>query len=131
MSKFEIFTVVLIILYLAYYAIVIIRDLYGKKDKSVSAEEVYDISTINDEEKAVKIEEVPDTDQPGESEQKEAKGENRKKEDIDQQIARIQNKLEIIDPQGLSGISPKTFREILSKADREGSLFLDVRRESA
>lgn len=57
MSPFGIFTIVLIILYIVYYAVVISRDLYSKKNAVKSEEEEFDISSLQDEEMAVDVEE--------------------------------------------------------------------------
>lgn len=57
MSPFGTFTIVLIILYIVYYAVLISRDLYGKKHTVRSEEEEFDISSLREEEEAVGVEE--------------------------------------------------------------------------
>lgn len=57
MSPFLIFAISLTIAYAIYYAVMITRDLYGKKEEAKSNEEVFDISNITEEEAAVAINE--------------------------------------------------------------------------
>ena len=57
MSPFVIFAISLTIAYAIYYAVMITRDLYGKKEEAKSNEEVFDISNITEEEAAVAVNE--------------------------------------------------------------------------
>lgn len=57
MSPFGIFTIVLISLYAVYYAVLISRDLYGKKNAARQEEEEFDISSLQEEDAAVGVEE--------------------------------------------------------------------------
>ena len=57
MSPFLIFTISLTIAYVIYYAVMITRDLYGKKEENKSNEEVFDVSSITEEEAAVAVNE--------------------------------------------------------------------------
>lgn len=57
MSPFVIFAISLTIAYVIYYAVMITRDLYGKKEEDKSNEEVFDISNITEEEAAVAVNE--------------------------------------------------------------------------
>lgn len=57
MSPFLIFAISLTIAYAIYYAVMITRDLYGKKEEAKSNEEVFDISNIMEEEAAVAVNE--------------------------------------------------------------------------
>ena len=57
MSPFLIFAISLTIAYAIYYAVMITRDLYGKKEESKSNEEVFDVSNITEEETAVAVNE--------------------------------------------------------------------------
>lgn len=57
MSPFLIFAISLTIAYAIYYAVMITRDLYGKKEEAKSNEEVFDISNITEEEAAVAVNE--------------------------------------------------------------------------
>lgn len=57
MSSFLIFAISLTIAYAIYYAVMITRDLYGKKEEAKSNEEVFDISNITEEEAAVAVNE--------------------------------------------------------------------------
>lgn len=57
MSPFLIFAISLTIAYVIYYAVMITRDLYGKKEENKSNEEVFDISNITEEEAAVAVNE--------------------------------------------------------------------------
>ena len=57
MSPFVIFAISLTIAYVIYYAVMITRDLYGKKEENKSNEEVFDVSSITEEEDAVAVNE--------------------------------------------------------------------------
>ena len=57
MSPFVIFAISLTIAYVIYYAVMITRDLYGKKEENKSNEEVFDVSSITEEESAVAVNE--------------------------------------------------------------------------
>lgn len=57
MSPFVIFAISLTIAYVICYAVMITRDLYGKKEESKSNEEVFDVSSITEEEAAVAVNE--------------------------------------------------------------------------
>ena len=57
MSSFGIFTIVLISLYVVYYAILITRDIYGNKNTIKSEEEEFDVSSLQEEHAAVNVEE--------------------------------------------------------------------------
>ena len=57
MSPFLIFAISLTIAYAIYYAVMITRDLYGKKEEAKSNEEVFDISNITEEEATVAVNE--------------------------------------------------------------------------
>ena len=49
MSPFVIFVIVLTIIYIIYYAVMITRDLYGKKEDHKTQEEVFDVSDMVEE----------------------------------------------------------------------------------
>ena len=57
MSPFLIFAISLTIAYAIYYAVMITRYLYGKKEEAKSNEEMFDISNITEEEAAVAVNE--------------------------------------------------------------------------
>ena len=57
MSPFVIFAISLTIAYVIYYAVMITRDMYGKKEENKSNEEVFDVSNITEEEAAVAVNE--------------------------------------------------------------------------
>ncbi len=57
MSPFVIFVIVLTVIYIIYYAVMITRDLYGKKEEHKSQEEVFDVSDMVEEETAVSVHE--------------------------------------------------------------------------
>ena len=57
MSPFVIFAISLTIAYVIYYAVMLTRDLYGKKEENKSNEEVFDVSNITEEEAAVAVNE--------------------------------------------------------------------------
>ena len=57
MSPFVIFAISLTIAYVIYYAVMITRDLYGKKEENKSNEEVFDVSSITEEDVAIAVNE--------------------------------------------------------------------------
>lgn len=57
MSPFGVFTIVLISLYAVYYAVLISRDIYGMKNATKHEEEEFDISSLQEEDAAVSVEE--------------------------------------------------------------------------
>ena len=57
MSPFVIFAISLTIAYVIYYAVMITRDLYGKKEENKSNEEVFDVSNITEEDAAIAVNE--------------------------------------------------------------------------
>ena len=57
MSPFLIFAISLTVAYAIYYAVMITRELYGKKEEAKSNEEVFDISNITEEEAAIAVNE--------------------------------------------------------------------------
>ena len=57
MSSYLIFVLVLTAIYIIYYAVIITKDLYGKKDKAKTNEEVFDVSGMADTEESVAVEE--------------------------------------------------------------------------
>lgn len=57
MSPFVIFAISLTIAYVIYYAVMITRDLYGKKEENKSNEEVFDVSSITEEDAAIAVNE--------------------------------------------------------------------------
>ena len=59
MSPFVIFVIVLTIIYIIYYAVMITRDLYGKKEDHKTQEEVFDVSDMVEEEAALEFLSTP------------------------------------------------------------------------
>lgn len=57
MSSYLIFVLVLTAVYIIYYAVIITKDLYGKKDEAKSTEDVFDISSMADAEESIAVEE--------------------------------------------------------------------------
>ena len=57
MSSYLIFVLVLTAIYIIYYAVIITKDLYGKKDDAKTTEEVIDVSSMADAEESVAVEE--------------------------------------------------------------------------
>ena len=57
MSSYLIFVLVLTVIYIIYYAVIITKDLYGKKDDAKTTEEVIDVSSMADAEESVAVEE--------------------------------------------------------------------------
>ena len=67
MSPFIIFALVLTIAYAIYYAVVIAKDLQGKKGRTHSTEEVFDLAGMEEEE-SVQVSESGDSFHVGDSE---------------------------------------------------------------
>ncbi len=57
MSPFFIFAIVLTVAYLIYYTVVILHDLYGKKEEKKPEEEFFEIDTSEDAEESVEVSE--------------------------------------------------------------------------
>ena len=57
MSSYLIFVLVLTAIYIIYYAVIMTKDLYGKKDEAKTNEEVFDVSGMADAEESVTVEE--------------------------------------------------------------------------
>lgn len=57
MSSYFIFAIVLTVLYVIYYAVIIIQDLYGKKGTEKSGEEVFDLGPEDITEKSIDVSE--------------------------------------------------------------------------
>ena len=49
MKSYFIFTIVLTVAYLVYYAVIIVQDLYGKKGNGKKEDEVFDIGAPEDD----------------------------------------------------------------------------------
>ena len=49
MKSYFIFAIVLTVVYLVYYAVIIVQDLYGKKGTGKVSEEVFDLGELEDE----------------------------------------------------------------------------------
>ena len=57
MSSYLTVVLVLTAIYIIYYAVIITKDLYGKKDDAKTTEEVFDVSSMADAEESVAVEE--------------------------------------------------------------------------
>ncbi len=55
MSAYFIFIIVLTVVYVLYYSIVIVQDLYGKKGEATTSEEVIDVSSMDDDNESVAV----------------------------------------------------------------------------
>lgn len=55
MSAYFIFIIVLTVVYILYYSIVIVQDLYGKKDEATTSEEIIDVSSMDDDNESVAV----------------------------------------------------------------------------
>ena len=129
MSPFGIFTVVLIILYVVYYSILIFRDVYGKQSNSKSFEEEFDLSSLDDDEESIGVQESSEGFHFGtESSESEIipPASIVDESSTDKLIEEVQEEMEIIDPHGSATMSKEFFKELLLEADKEGSLFLDT-----
>jgi len=60
MSVFGVFATVLTIIYVIYYAWMIGRDLYGKKDQQTSKQETFEVATEETEEVITEVREIGD-----------------------------------------------------------------------
>lgn len=57
MESYFIFAIVLTVLYVIYYAVNIARDLYGKKEKGKTDEEVFDLGLVDATEESISVSE--------------------------------------------------------------------------
>ena len=57
MISYLIFVLVLTAVYIIYYAVIVTKDLYGKKDDAKTTEEVFDVSNMADAEESITVEE--------------------------------------------------------------------------
>lgn len=57
MSSYLIFVLVLTAVYIIYYAVIVTKDLYGKKDDAKTTEEIFDVSNMADAEESITVEE--------------------------------------------------------------------------
>ena len=57
MSSYLIFVLVLTAVYIIYYAVIVTKDFYGKKDDAKTTEEVFDVSNMADAEESITVEE--------------------------------------------------------------------------
>mgnify|MGYP001171195599 CR=1 FL=1 len=57
MSPFVIFAIILTVLYLIYYSVVVLHDLYGKKTGKKQEEETFEISTMEEQDESVQVNE--------------------------------------------------------------------------
>ncbi len=55
MSAYFIFIIVLTVVYVLYYSIVIVQDLYGKKGEATTSEEVIDVSSMDGDNESVAV----------------------------------------------------------------------------
>lgn len=86
MSSFMIFALVLTIAYAIYYAVVIAKDLQGKKGHTHSTEEVFDLTDMEEEE-SVQVSESGDSFHVGDSENRPANPVREGNEDASEQPA--------------------------------------------
>ena len=86
MSPFMIFALVLTIAYAIYYAVVIAKDLQGKKGRTHSTEEVFDLAGMEEEE-SVQVSESGDSFHVGDSENRPTDPIREKNEDASEQPA--------------------------------------------
>ena len=57
MKSFVIFAIVVTVVYVIYYAVIIVQDLYGKPKDEKSQEESFDVSDMADEEESIAVSE--------------------------------------------------------------------------
>lgn len=134
MSPFGIFTIVLISLYAVYYAVLISREIYGKKNAARQEEEEFDISSLQEEDAAVGVEEsdngfsltplrkgetVVNTTASSGFESSTTNCKSATQEKID----KVQEEMDEIAPIGNLTMSKEFFRDLLLQANLEGSLF--------
>lgn len=55
MKSYFVFAIVLTVVYLIYYAVIIVQDLYGKKVADKTDEEIFDLGAPDDEEESVDV----------------------------------------------------------------------------
>lgn len=152
MSPFGIFTIVLISLYTVYYAVLITRDVYSKKSAAKPDEEEFDISSLQDENAAVGVEEsesgfsltplnrngetkpspfmmsggpdITPIDNGKDVSENDESDLNKGVSATQVKIDKVQEEMDEIDPIGNLTMSKEFFRDLLLQANQEGSLFV-------
>ena len=157
MSTFGMFTIVLVILYIVYYAVIISRDIYGKKSMRRSEEEEFDVSALQEDEIAVSVEESENgfllntrptetgAIRPASSTLSDNTEAFTPSVPFDNPISSVpmetastsgdtsavQEKMEEIAPIGNLTMGKEFFRDLLLQANKEGSLFAQKPHASA
>ena len=110
MSPFVIFVIVLTIIYIIYYAVMITRDLYGKKEDHKTQEEVFDVSDMVEEEAAVSVHERDNGD---------AKSEKQSPKNVAENLAhKFEKKSDEIQPSMSDGMYADDFYQTLLNGNR-------------
>lgn len=60
MSPFVIFVIVLTVAYILYFSVTITKDLYGKKNQVKASEDFFDVSSMNEPNQAIEVNEEDD-----------------------------------------------------------------------
>ena len=100
-----IFTLVLTIAYAIYYAVVIAKDLQGKKGRTHSTEEVFDLADMEEEE-SVQVSESGDSFHVGDSE-------NRPTDPIEEKAEQLKSNLLEADITSEDGMTAPELHELL------------------
>ena len=64
MKSFVIFAIVVTVIYVIYYTVIIVQDLYGKPKDEKSQGESFDVSDMTDEEESIAVMSLTSNDSP-------------------------------------------------------------------
>ena len=118
MSPFVIFVIVLTIIYIIYYAVMITRDLYGKKEDHKTQEEVFDVSDMVEEEAAVSDDEN-EAPSSTDGESGDAKSEKQSPKNVAENLAhKFEKKSDEIQPSMSDGMYADDFYQTLLNGNR-------------
>ena len=118
MSPFVIFVIVLTIIYIIYYAVMITRDLYGKKEDHKTQEEVFDVSDMVEEEAAVSVHEN-EAPSSTDGESGDAKSEKQSPKNVAENLAhKFEKKSDEIQPSMSDGMYADDFYQTLLNGNR-------------
>jgi hypothetical protein len=138
MSAFMIFAILLTIAYIIYYAVVIYRDIYGKKIEKTSEDEVFEVEDMA--EKSVNVRETKNGfvvgDSQKEPEENESKNKTAEEQSNDgtvikepasnpteEKLNRIHNEMQEAEPQSELGMNASDLYDMLLLRAHKGGLF--------
>ena len=133
MSAFAIFALVLTVIYVIYYSVIIMQDMYGKKDAPKTEEEEFDVSQMDSAEEPISISENNDGLRLGDQSDEDTEEQseitfieneddankyrerirNEKHTSVDEECTRLQESLESIDIDSTGATEPNVMMNLL------------------